>query len=106
MCLAVPGRVISIAERDDTLMAQVDFGGLTKEVCLAYIPDITVGEYVVVHVGFAIQRLDEASAQETLANFEKLGILDEEFGDGFELAARQAGIGVGPLANTTREDVR
>ncbi|MDQ3628964.1 MAG: HypC/HybG/HupF family hydrogenase formation chaperone [Actinomycetota bacterium] len=92
MCLAVPGRVVSMAERDQTLMAQVDFGGVTKDVCLQYIPDVVVGEYVVVHVGFAIQRLDEASAQETLANFEKLGILEEEFGDGFELAARQAGV--------------
>lgn len=73
-------------------MAQVDFGGVRKEVCLAYIPDAQIGEYVVVHVGFAIQRLDEASAIETLANFEKLGILEEEFGDGFALAARQAGI--------------
>lgn len=92
MCLAVPGRVISMAECDETLMAQVDFGGVTKEVCLQYIPDAVVGEYVVVHVGFAIQRLDEASAKETLANFEKLGILEEEFGDGFELAAQQAGV--------------
>ena len=91
MCLAVPGRVLSVEETDGTTMAQVDFGGVRKEVCLAYIPDIEVGEYVIVHVGFAIQRLDEASAQETLANFERLGILEEEFGDGFELAARQAG---------------
>jgi hydrogenase expression/formation protein HypC len=91
MCLAVPGRVLSLEEKDGTTMAQVDFGGVRKEVCLAYIPDIEVGEYVIVHVGFAIQRLDEASAQETLANFERLGILEEEFGDGFELAARQAG---------------
>ena len=91
MCLAVPGRVLSVAEQDGTTMAQVDFGGLRKEVCLAYIPDVQVGEYVIVHVGFAIQRLDEKSAQETLANFEKLGILEEEFGDGFALAARQAG---------------
>jgi len=72
-------------------MAQVDFGGVRKEVCLAYIPDVAIGEYVIVHVGFAIQRLDEESAQQTLANFEKLGILEEEFGDGFALAARQAG---------------
>ena len=91
MCLAVPGRVLSVTEQDDTTMAQVDFGGVRKEVCLAYIPDAEVGEYVIVHVGFAIQRLDERSAQETLANFEKLGILEEEFGDGFSLAARQAG---------------
>ena len=92
MCLAVPGRVVSITEQDGTTMADVDFGGLRKEVCLAYIPDVQVGEYVIVHVGFAIQRLDERSAQDTLANFEKLGILEEEFGDGFALAARQAGV--------------
>jgi hydrogenase expression/formation protein HypC len=81
MCLAVPGRVMSIAEVDGTSMAQVDFGGVRKDVCLEYVPGVTVGEYVIVHVGFAIQRLDEASAQETLANFERLGILKEEFGD-------------------------
>jgi hydrogenase expression/formation protein HypC len=91
MCLAVPGRVLSIAEVDGTLMAQVDFGGVRKDVCLQYIPDAAVDEYVVVHVGFAIQRLDEASAQQTLANFEKLGILEEEFGDGLARAARQTG---------------
>ena len=92
MCLAVPGRVLSVSEKDGIAMAEVDFGGLRKEVCLDYIPDVQVDEYVIVHVGFAIQRLDERSAQETLANFEKLGILEEEFGDGFELAARQAGV--------------
>lgn len=92
MCLAVPGRVVSVTERDGTTMAEVDFGGLRKDVCLAYIPDVQIDEYVIVHVGFAIQRLDEKSAQETLANFDKLGILEEEFGDGFELAARQAGV--------------
>jgi hydrogenase expression/formation protein HypC len=91
MCLAVPGRVLSITEVDGTSMAQVDFGGVSKDVCLEYVPDVTVGEYVIVHVGFAIQRLDEASAQETLANFERLGILEEEFGDGLTRAAEQAG---------------
>jgi hydrogenase expression/formation protein HypC len=98
MCLAVPGRVMSLEIRDDTPMAEVDFGGVRKEVCLQYIPDVRIGEYVVVHVGFAIQRLDEQSAMETLANFEKLGILEEEFGDGFELAARQAGVEHHPVA--------
>jgi hydrogenase expression/formation protein HypC len=92
MCLAVPGRVLSIAEVDGTLMAEADFGGVRKNVCLQYIPDATVGEYVVVHVGFAIQRLDEASAQETLANFERMGILEQEFGDGFARAAEEAGV--------------
>ena len=71
---------MSISERDGTLMADVDFGGVRKDVCLQYVPDATVGEYVVVHVGFAIQRLDEDSAKQTLATFEQLGILEEEFG--------------------------
>ncbi|MEV7866322.1 HypC/HybG/HupF family hydrogenase formation chaperone [Streptomyces sp. NPDC088124] len=87
MCLAVPGRVLRTAEVDGTVMAEVDFGGVRKEVCLQYVPDAAVGEYVVVHVGFAIQRLDETSARQTLANFERLGLLEEEFGEGFELAA-------------------
>jgi hydrogenase expression/formation protein HypC len=90
MCLAVPGRIVRLDNRDDTLMAEVDFGGVRKDVCLEYIPDAGVGEYVIVHVGFAIQRLDEASAKQTLSNFERMGVLEEEFGDGFEIAARQA----------------
>jgi hydrogenase expression/formation protein HypC len=81
MCLAVPGRIVSIAEADGVPMAQVDFGGVRKDVCLQYVPDATVGEYVVVHVGFAIQSLDEESARQTLTNFEKMGILEEEFGE-------------------------
>ncbi|MCB0908791.1 MAG: HypC/HybG/HupF family hydrogenase formation chaperone, partial [Nocardioidaceae bacterium] len=75
MCLAVPGRVESVYAKSGTTMAQVDFGGVRKEVCLAYLPEVTVDDYVIVHVGFAIQRLDEASALETLAEFERLGIL-------------------------------
>ncbi|MFE3193844.1 HypC/HybG/HupF family hydrogenase formation chaperone [Nocardia sp. NPDC059240] len=92
MCLAVPGKVLSLQERNGTLMSIVDFGGVQKDVCLQYIPDAAVGDYVVVHVGFAIQRLDEESAIRTLAEFEHLGVLKEEFGDGFALAARQAGL--------------
>jgi hydrogenase expression/formation protein HypC len=84
--------VLELYDRDDTLMSVVDFGGVHKDVCLQYIPDAAVGDYVVVHVGFAIQRLDEESALRTLAEFEHLGVLKEEFGDGFALAARQAGL--------------
>jgi len=91
MCLAVPGRILEIEERDMTRMARVDFGGVVKEVCLEYLPEIEVGDYAIVHVGFAIQRLDEASARETLALFEGLGIMDEEFGDAWGRAAREAG---------------
>ncbi|WP_280249297.1 HypC/HybG/HupF family hydrogenase formation chaperone [Nocardia abscessus] len=102
MCLAVPGKVLSLHERDGTLMSVVDFGGLHKDVCLQYIPDAAVGDYVVVHVGFAIQRLDEDSALRTLAEFEHLGVLNEEFGDGFEIAAKQAGVD-NPAAQPARE---
>jgi hydrogenase expression/formation protein HypC len=91
MCLAVPGRIVRVEDRDGTRMAEVDFGGVRKDVCLQYIPDAVIDDYVIVHVGFAIQRLDEPSAKETLENFENLGILEEEFGDGFALAAKQAG---------------
>ena len=91
MCLAVPGKVVGVQERHDTVMAEVDFGGVRKDVCLQYLPEVGVGDYVIVHVGFAIQRLDERSALETLAEFERLGLLEEEFGDGFAAAAREAG---------------
>jgi hydrogenase expression/formation protein HypC len=91
MCLAVPGRVLRLFEADDTLMSEVDFGGVVKQVCLQYVPDTAVGDYVIVHVGFALQKLDEESALATLANFENMGLLHEEFGDGFALAAKQAG---------------
>lgn len=80
MCLGIPGQVTSIYEADGILMGKVDFGGVVKEVCLAYVPDITVGEYTIVHVGFAITQLDEQSAQESLALFEQLGVLEAELG--------------------------
>ncbi|WP_181765095.1 HypC/HybG/HupF family hydrogenase formation chaperone [Streptomyces albidus (ex Kaewkla and Franco 2022)] len=90
MCLAVPGKVLDIEERNGTRMATVDFGGVAKEVCCEYLPDLQPGEYTIVHVGFALQRLDEDSARQTLALFEELGLLEEEFGDPWELAAREA----------------
>ncbi len=82
MCLGIPGRVTSTYEADGILMGTVDFGGVVKEVCLAYVPEIQVGEYTIVHVGFAITRLDEQSAQESLALFDQLGMLEQEFGEG------------------------
>ena len=80
MCLGVPGKVIEIYEQSGMKMATVDFGGVRKEACLEYIPDLALGEYAIVHVGFAISRLDEASALETLRLFQEVGLLDEEFG--------------------------
>ena len=78
MCLAVPGKVERIYEDKGTRMGKVNFGGVLKEVCLAYLPDINVGDYTIVHVGFAISKVDEASAQATLKTFAELGLLDEE----------------------------
>jgi len=81
MCLALPGQIVRIEDEDGMVMATVNFGGIEKQVCLEYLPDAAIGEYVVVHVGFAIQRLDEASARATLASFQRLGSIEEQFGD-------------------------
>ncbi|TWV33487.1 HypC/HybG/HupF family hydrogenase formation chaperone [Streptomyces misionensis] len=89
MCLAVPGKVVSIDHQADPLTGVIDFGGVRKEACLEYLPDVRVGEYVIVHVGFALQRLDEESARASLELFDQLGLLEEEFGDAWEQAARQ-----------------
>ncbi|MFV9504262.1 MAG: HypC/HybG/HupF family hydrogenase formation chaperone [Oscillochloridaceae bacterium umkhey_bin13] len=80
MCLGIPGKVISITDTDGIRMGRVDFDGIVKEVCLAYLPEIAVGDYTIVHVGFAISQLDEQSARETLALFHELGLLEEELG--------------------------
>lgn len=78
MCLGIPGKVVEIYETNGTRMGKVDFSGIQKEVCLAYLPEIEVGDYTIIHVGFAITQLDEASALETLALFEEMGTLEEE----------------------------
>ncbi|MCU0284198.1 MAG: HypC/HybG/HupF family hydrogenase formation chaperone [Candidatus Nanopelagicales bacterium] len=77
----MPGRVERVWDADGISMGEVDFGGVRKEVCLAYVPDVGVGAYVIVHVGFAITTLDEASALETLALFRSIGTLEAEFAD-------------------------
>jgi hydrogenase expression/formation protein HypC len=82
MCLAVPGQIIEVREEQGTRMATISFDGIRKDICLAYLPDIDVGDYAIVHVGFAISKIDEASALETLQMFKDLGILDEELGVG------------------------
>jgi hydrogenase expression/formation protein HypC len=66
MCLAVPGRLTEIYEKDSLRMAKIDFGGLAREICLAYTPEAKIGDYALVHVGFAISLMDEREAQETL----------------------------------------
>ena len=85
MCLGIPGKILAVRDERGTRMATADFGGVTKEVCLAYVPEADVGDYTIVHAGFAITRLDEASALETLAMMSDLGIIDEELGTGEEV---------------------
>jgi|LakMenE01Jun11ns_1017448.scaffolds.fasta_scaffold9871609_2 hydrogenase expression/formation protein HypC len=81
MCLAVPGQVESIHDDGGVRMGRVNFGGVVKEVCLAYLPDLAVGDYTIVHVGFALSRIDEASARDTLRTFAELGLLEEELAE-------------------------
>ena len=69
MCLAIPGRIERVLE-GDLRTGTVSFGGISKDVCLALVPEAGVGDYVIVHVGFAISKVDEAAAQETLAMYQ------------------------------------
>jgi hydrogenase expression/formation protein HypC len=77
MCLSVPGKVVEIYYEHGVLMGKVDFGGVRKVACLEHIPDAALGEYVLVHVGFALSRLDEAEAQRVFAFLAEHGQLDE-----------------------------
>ena len=79
MCLAIPGRVVETFSQNGMQMARVQFGGVTREACLDYVPETTVGEYVLVHVGFAISRVDEEEAHRTyqaLAELDQLAELE------------------------------
>jgi len=75
MCLAVPGQVLNVAD-DPLRTATVSFGGVTKSISLAFVPDAGVGDYVIVHVGFAISKLDEEAAQRTLQTYADLAALE------------------------------
>lgn len=77
MCLAIPGKVVEIFTQEGMHMARVQFGGVTREACLNYVPETQVGEYVLVHVGFAISRVDEEEAQRTYAALAELDQLSE-----------------------------
>jgi hydrogenase expression/formation protein HypC len=77
MCLAVPGRILSTSGEDFARMARVSFGGIVKEISLAYVPEALEGSYVLVHVGFAISVMDEAEAMRTWDILQKMGELEE-----------------------------
>ena len=90
MCLAIPGRVEEISTDGLIRIGRVNFGGVVKRVCLDYVPEIAVGDYAIVHVGFAISKIDEATAEETLATFRAMGVLDDELASEEEAFARAA----------------
>jgi hydrogenase expression/formation protein HypC len=77
MCLGVPGKVVEVFREHDLLMGRVDFGGVLKRVCLEFVPDIAIGEYALVHVGFTLTRLNEAEANRVFALLAEAGDLDE-----------------------------
>lgn len=78
MCLGIPGRIVSITHDTGLPMGVVDFGGVRREVCLAYVADeVEVGDYTIVHVGFALSRVDEEEAKRTLQILEEMGALEE-----------------------------
>jgi hydrogenase expression/formation protein HypC len=81
MCLAVPGRVLTISGDDPVMrVARVDFGGIVKEINLAYTPEAAIGDYVLVHVGFAITVIDEAEARRVFRYLEEIADLEVELG--------------------------
>ena len=91
MCLAIPGRVEEITTEGLVRIGKVNFGGVVKKVCLDYVPEVEVGDYTIVHVGFAISKIDEETAQQTLEDFRAMGVLDEELASEEEAFARAAG---------------
>ncbi len=82
MCLGIPGKIVEIYETGGLKMGKVDFGGVLREACLAYVPEAQVGQYAVIHVGFALNLIDEQEAQETLALLKEIDNLGGELGLG------------------------
>jgi len=80
MCLGVPGKITEIYERNGMKMGKIDFGGVVRETCLDFVPEAQIGEYTVIHVGFAISLLSEEEANKTLEMLREIGQLGEELG--------------------------
>ncbi|MEA2000350.1 MAG: HypC/HybG/HupF family hydrogenase formation chaperone [Actinomycetota bacterium] len=90
MCLGIPGKVVETYDKDGVQMGKVDFDGIVKEICLSFVPDAEVGDYTIVHVGFGITKVDEASANETLALMKDMGMLAGELDANVALATEEA----------------
>jgi hydrogenase expression/formation protein HypC len=80
MCLGVPGKIVEIYSVDGLQMGKIDFGGVTREACLSYVPEAKVGDYTLIHVGFAISLLNEEEAKESLELIMEIANIEEEIG--------------------------
>lgn len=87
MCLAVPGKILEVVEANGGLQARVEFGGVTRQVSLDFLPEAQAGDYVMVHVGFAISRVDADEAERTYALLREMGYLEEDGRDAESAAA-------------------
>jgi hydrogenase expression/formation protein HypC len=88
MCLAIPGKIVEFHDKYGVRMSKVDFGGVTREACMDYVPDARLGEYVLVHVGFAISKIDEEEARRTYRYLEEMGQLEELY-DGNDIPGEE-----------------
>lgn len=84
MCLAIPGKIISCAMDNGIRVGRVQFGGITRETCLDFVPEASVGDYVIVHVGFAISRVDREEAERSYELLESMGLLQGELASDME----------------------
>jgi hydrogenase expression/formation protein HypC len=82
MCLAIPGKILDEQVQDGIRSGRVQFGGITREACLDFVPEAAVGDYVMVHVGFAISRVDREEAERTYQLLESMGVLEDELSPG------------------------
>ena len=80
MCLGVPGKITEIYEHEGLRRCTIDFGGVVREACLDFVPEAVVGDYALIHVGFAISLVDEQEAQETLELLREIASVEEELG--------------------------
>jgi hydrogenase expression/formation protein HypC len=78
MCLGIPGRVIELYQSNGMKMAKIDFGGVIKEACMEYLPEVKVGDYTIIHVGFGLSVLDEQEAKETLDLLKQIDMLGDQ----------------------------
>lgn len=80
MCLGVPGKITEIYQANDLMMGKIDFGGVVREVCLSYVPEAKIGDYALIHVGFALNLLSEEEAKETLDLLNQIADIENELG--------------------------